>query len=170
MTAAPIFDPDEDKPVGGVATPVAAPASDGGGDAPPDFIPMSLDDARALLVREHDVAIGKDDPLLMEVTLHQAFLADFEKLLNLSQRKSNSVLLETGNSLAEVVENTLDSLKEKSVQDSIKSSFGLMTQVSEEITQLKAAMRRHRRWVIGMTFLSILACAVAVVILASVLR
>lgn len=46
----------------------------------PDGFGLSVDDVRALLVRKHDTAIPKDDPLLMVVTINQAFLEAQDRL------------------------------------------------------------------------------------------
>jgi hypothetical protein len=165
---APIFDP-SGRPVGdaGAAAPAIGATTSGatgptnGPVAPPsDFVPMSLDDARLLLVRGHKVAIGDDDPMLMMVTLHQAFCGDLDRLLSarLTQFSGqlDGLLKVTGNSLAEVVEQTLETLKDKTVKASLDQSFAL----AERQTLAMDALRRRMRWhgvLIG--FLSLLAAA-----------
>ena len=63
--SAPIFD-EGGNPVGTLgAAPTPVPADSG----EPSFQAMSLDDARAAMVREHGVALGRDDPILLSVTL-----------------------------------------------------------------------------------------------------
>lgn len=46
----------------------------------PDGFGLSVEDVRTLLARKHDAAIPKDDPLLMVVTIHQAFLEEQGRL------------------------------------------------------------------------------------------
>lgn len=40
----------------------------------PDGIGLSVEDVRAMLAKKHDLAVPKDDPLLMMVTIQNAFL------------------------------------------------------------------------------------------------
>lgn len=46
----------------------------------PDGIGLTVDEVRALLVKEHDVAVPKDDPALMYVTIMNAALTEEAKL------------------------------------------------------------------------------------------
>ncbi len=48
----------------------------------PEGVGLRLEDARTLLQSTHDSRVGLDDPLLMQVTLHNAFLADYQALLD----------------------------------------------------------------------------------------
>ncbi len=49
-----------------------------------DLKPMalSLEQAKALLAEKHNTTLEVDDPLLLLVTLHQAFLGDYELILS----------------------------------------------------------------------------------------
>lgn len=156
MTDAPIFDPSSGRPVGDAEAPAPAIGATASGAAapapapiapPPEFVPMSLDDARLLLVREHKVAIGDDDPMLMMVTLHQAFCADLDRLLSarLGQFSAqlDGLLKTTANGFAEVVEQTLESFKEKTVKASLDQSFALIEKQALAMNALRRRMRRH---------------------------
>ena len=46
----------------------------------PDGIGLTLDDVRALLAKEHETIVPKDDPMLMIVTLLNAYLGEVDKL------------------------------------------------------------------------------------------
>lgn len=46
----------------------------------PDGFGLSVEDVRALLARKHELAVPKDDPLLMVVTIHNAFLEEQDRL------------------------------------------------------------------------------------------
>src|SRR3546814_8562528 len=47
----------------------------------PTQLGLSLAEARRILADTHKAAVGDDDPILMAVTLHQAFIADYMNLL-----------------------------------------------------------------------------------------
>lgn len=46
----------------------------------PDGIGLSVDDVRALLARKHETSVPKDDPILMVVTILNAFLGRQDEL------------------------------------------------------------------------------------------
>lgn len=165
MSGTPIFDPEtgeilsEDQAAIGV-----------GGDQPPAIPVMSLDDARAALVREHGVAVGSDDPLLMVVTLHQGMLRDYEAMLRRHDEAIRGFLGATGNACAEAVDAVLISLKDKTVKASLDQAFALVERQAVAMDDLRRTMRRHRLVLSLLTALSVAACVLAVAILRSVIR
>ena len=46
----------------------------------PDGIGLSVEDVRALLARKHETSVPKDDPILMVVTILNAFLGRQDEL------------------------------------------------------------------------------------------
>ena len=46
----------------------------------PDGIGLSVEDVRALLARKHETSVPKDDPILMVVTILNAFLEEQQQL------------------------------------------------------------------------------------------
>jgi hypothetical protein len=139
-------------------------------DPPPVPEAMSLDDARALLVREHAVAVPPDDPLLMLVSLHRGFLADYERLLARHDRTIGGLLGATGTACAEAVEHVLDSLKDKTVKASLDQAFALVERQALAVEQMRRTMRRHALFHLLLTLLSITACLLALVIARSLTR
>lgn len=171
MSNPPIFDPDSGKAVtAGEALPQPHAVATGDGDAVPEFQPMSLDDARALMVRVHGVAIGKDDPILLGVTLHQGFCADHEKLLVRQSERIAAMLAETGNTLAEVVESTLDTLKEKTTQASLQNALALMAEQAKAMEILRRRLRRFGIFVSLLTLLSVASCGLVVALVSNLIR
>lgn len=141
-----------------------------GGDQPPAARAMSLDQARALLVRAHGVAVGTDDPILMLVSLHQGFVADYEAMLNGHDAAIRGFLGATGEACAEAVENVLASLKDKTVKASLDHAFALVERQEQAMTRLRAMMRRHLLVHALFTVLSLSGCAIAAALLFSLLR
>jgi len=173
MSTPPIFD-ESGRPVGNAeAVPshaAHAPSPDTSvfaTDTPPEFQAMSMEQARSLLSREHGISVGKDDPILMLVTLHQGMCADVNRLLAGYSRSIQAMLTETGNSYADVVEQTLESLKDKTVRASLEQSFELVA----SLTKATETMKR-RMWRFGMyhTFLVLITIASAVLALAVLLQ
>ena len=173
MTGAPIFD-ESGRPIGGAevsapatGTPETRPIALPDAPASPEFQPVSLDDARALLVREHRVAIGDNDPILLSVSLHQAFCGDLEKLLAHHTTRLEGLLQTTGNGFADVVEGTLETLRDKTVKASLDQSFALIAAQAEAMQTLR---RRMRRFGWFQTFLTLVSFATALLALAILAR
>jgi len=70
---------------------------------------MSMDEARALLHEVHKVGISEDDPILMLVTIHSAFLRDLEDQL----RRHNVASASTIGEALEAMRKTLDQETQK---------------------------------------------------------
>lgn len=60
---------------------------------------LSIDEARRLIADNHHVVVGNDDPILMAVTLHRAFMLDLEAVL----KRLNS---EAAAGIAEIIART----------------------------------------------------------------
>lgn len=153
MSGAPIFDPDTGQVL------------EAGGDRPPAPAVMSLDDARALLVREHNTAIGADDPLLMAVTMHQGFIGDYEAMLKRHDIAIKALLGATGEACAVAVEKVLDGLKDKTVRAGLEHAFGLVAEQGKNMDRLERAMRRHALLVGALTGLSGLVAGLSLAVL-----
>ena len=158
MNEAPNFDPETGE------------IEETGGDRPPVPAVMSLDEARALLVREHDTAIGADDPLLMSVTLHQGFFRDYEVMLKRHDAGIEAILGATGEACAAAVEQVLEGLKDKTVKASLEQAFALVSEQSRNMERLDATLRRLR-WFYGIcTVVCVAACILSFSILFAVLK
>ncbi|EPY00133.1 hypothetical protein [Magnetospirillum fulvum] len=140
------------------------------GDTPPPVPAMSLDEARAMLVREHGVAIGSDDPLLMLITLHQGMLRDYERMLARHDAAIAAILGTTGAACADAVETVLASLKDKTVKASLDQAFALVERQALAMEDLRRALRSHRRVTALLTTLSLAGCVLALTILFSIVR
>ncbi len=139
-------------------------------DRPPLPDVMSLDDARAVLVREHGVAIGDDDPILMAVTLHQGFVQDLDRLLARHSEGVSALLAATGNSYADTVEKVLESLKDKTVKASLEQSFALIAEQTKAMETLRRRMRRHGLYHTLLSFVTLGTLVLALAILSHIIR
>jgi hypothetical protein len=141
-----------------------------GGAAPPAHTAMSLDDARAMLVREHGVAIGGNDPILMLVTLHQGMVRDYEAMLKRHDGAIQGFLATTGEACAQAVENVLAGLKDKTVKASLDQAFALVERQAQNMDRLERTMRRHRLIISLLTLLSMTGCGLAFALLFLIAR
>lgn len=170
----PIFD-ENGRPLGDAgASPHSAdphlPMPTPGTDEPPEFQAMSLDEARAAMVREHGVAVGKDDPILLAVTLHQGFCADLNKLLGRHADRISSLLAATGNSYAEAVERMLESFKDQTVQASIQHALALMADQTKATETLRRRLRRYALYFTLLTTVTVTAAVLALAVLLHAIR
>lgn len=78
----------------------------------PDGIGLTLDEVRSLLATKNSITVSSDDPILMMVTLLNAFLTEEEKLLDRHRKALTSVLTDKTDSYVKAVEQATASLSE----------------------------------------------------------
>lgn len=140
------------------------------GNEPEASAVMSLDDARAMLVRVHQTAISTDDPLLMSVTLHQGFIRDYQAMLRQHDGGIKAILGATGEACAQAVETVLAGLKDKTVTASLEQAFALVAEQARNMDRLDITLRRHRRFYGFCALVCVTACALSFAILFAILR
>ena len=69
-----------------------SPSSIGHEVSIPDGIGLSLDEVRALLAKKHETIVAQDDPVLLLVTLLNAYVHEFEKLLDKHNKATVKVM------------------------------------------------------------------------------
>lgn len=93
------------------ATPEAADA-DAQQQILPDGIGLSVEDVSAMLHRQHGISVPKDDPLLMQVTIHNTFLTEQQKLQKRHEKALAAFMGEQTNAHVEAVKNSVGQLTE----------------------------------------------------------
>lgn len=78
----------------------------------PDGIGLTLDKVRSLLATKNSITVSSDDPILMMVTLLNAFLTEEEKLLDRHRKALTSILTDKTDNYVKAVEQTTASLSE----------------------------------------------------------
>lgn len=111
----------------------------------PDGIGLTLNEVRALLAAKNSVTVTPDDPILMMVTLLNAFLAEEERLLERHRKALTSILADRTDHYIQAVEQTTASLGESLSSSSLsemKKIFvehdGTMNRFRSSITWLAA--------------------------------
>jgi hypothetical protein len=111
----------------------------------PDGIGITIEDVRSLLATKNSVSVSPDDPILMMVTLLNAFLTEEEKLLNRHRRALTTILADRTDHYVQAVEQTSASLGESLSSSSLSEikkifveHYGMMNQFRCSITWLAA--------------------------------
>lgn len=78
----------------------------------PDGIGLSLEEVRMLLAMKNSASVSPDDPILMVVTVLNAFLSEEEKLLDRHRKALTAILTERTDGYIKSVEKTATHLGE----------------------------------------------------------
>ena len=136
----------ENKPVSGNGAQAPDPAApstekasvgatrDNDGDKSPRA--LSMEDAKNILVKMHEFHVDKDEALLMEVTLHQAFFDAYERMLDHHRQAVRTVMENTVGSGVKDILGMVEKLRSGTLKDSLE---GFAEQV-RQYKQLKTDM------------------------------
>ncbi len=108
----------------------------------PDGIGLTLEDVRALLARQHNTVVGADDPVLMLVTLHNAFLGEYEKVLDRHNKAITALLVEKTDAYVSGVLHATEGLAAQLSAASVDT----VQRVLQEHTSALRAFRLHLAW------------------------
>jgi len=118
------------------------------GDSPsavPDGIGLDLESVRILLVQKHATVVDPDDPVLMLVTLQNAFLAEYEKLLDRHNKALTAILADkTDGYVAEVLTATKGLAKDfskasvENIRTTLQGHVAALTTFRQNLTWLAA--------------------------------
>jgi hypothetical protein len=111
----------------------------------PNGIGLTIDGVRYLLATKNSVSVSPDDPILMMVTLLNAFLTEEEKLMDRHRKALTSILADRTDHYVQAVEQTTANLGESLSSSSlseIKKIYvehdGTMNRFRSSITWLAA--------------------------------
>ena len=145
----------------------------GNGEAAPPPAGLTLADAKELLLRKHKAHVDDDDALLMEVTLHEAFLGDYERMLEHHRKAVRTVMEESAKSTVETIRKAAEGLRSETLESSVRDK---MAQVGEYaarcekakdglLSEMSLTMKRHLFAHGALTFASGVFCLVTVLVL-----
>lgn len=126
----------------------------------PAFTPITKDQVRALLMAEHNVAVGEDDPILMSVTLHTAFMDDLVRALA-EHRQAQADAFDTAvvgvvGSVTEASQKLRDAL----LDGAVRSVLNGVAQQSEALGKLQSKTKSQ---LIAQSVLTVLTWAAVIV-------
>ena len=120
--------------------------------AVPDGIGLDLKSVRTLLAQKHATVVDPDDPVLMLVTLQNAFLAEYEKLLDRHNKALTAMLAEKTDGY---VSGVLSATKGLAKDFSAASVETIRTILQGHVSAL-AAFRQNLTWLAAIVIISAL--------------
>jgi len=118
----------------------------------PDGIGLDLESVRTLLAQKHATVVDPDDPVLMLVTLQNAFLAEYEKLLARHNKALTAMLAEkTDGYVSGVLSATKGLAKELST-----ASVENIRKILQGHVSTLAAFRQNLTWLAAIVIISAL--------------
>ncbi|GAB3437242.1 hypothetical protein [Insolitispirillum peregrinum] len=170
--AGPIDWLNEDEGAAGPEPELPVPPLAGAGEKPeaPASAALTVEEARALLLRLHGVAVPEGDPLLMIVTLFARVLQDYEALLARHDKDMAAAIGTSATAAAKAVDESLETLKDKTVRAGINGTLALVERQGVAVEKTMVAIRKVRTSIAVLTVLTWLASGVSVTLLWSILK
>lgn len=102
------------------------------------FEPISKQEVRTLLMSEHGVAVGEDDPILMAVTLHTAFMGDLVRCLEMHRSAQNESFESAVVGVVASVTESANKLRDALLDGAVRSVLNGVAQQSEALGTLQS--------------------------------
>ena len=131
----------------------------------PTQLGLSLAEARRILADTHKAAVGDDDPILMAVTLHQAFIADYMNLLAEHRAALKRDVAGIVSASAEMIDESAGKLRDDLLNTAVKNVIASVAEQAEKAGLIKLHMRSLFKSIAVLTGVSVLAAAIAVIAL-----
>lgn len=106
----------------------------------PDGVGLSLEEVRTLLAVKNSTSVSPDDPILMIVTVLNAFLAEEEKLLDRHRKALTSILTERTDGYVKAVEQTTSHLGESLSSGSAKEMSRLFSENTVRMERFNSSL------------------------------
>lgn len=106
----------------------------------PDGVGLSLEEVRTLLAVKNSTSVSPDDPILMIVTVLNAFLAEEEKLLDRHRKALTAILTERTDGYVKAVEQTTTHLGERLSSGSAKEMSRLFSENTGRMERFNSSL------------------------------
>lgn len=106
----------------------------------PDGIGLTLDDVRALLAKEHETIVPKDDPMLMIVTLLNAYLDEVDKLHARHGKALAALMAGKTDAYVKGVQGATDALAAQLSASSVEGIRKVFAEHAGQLQSLKSGM------------------------------
>lgn len=126
-------------------------------DQADDF--SGLEAIRLRLMQEHGQTVDAGDPVLMLFTLHEAFLADYERLLARRNGEAAAGIEAAGRKFTQEVRKSIDAFREDALTEGLATQ---VRQVSALTKQATGVGRRTKRLNLLFTVVNVIAAVIAV--------
>ncbi|WP_031485843.1 hypothetical protein [Maridesulfovibrio frigidus] len=103
--------------------------------------PLTIQKVRELIAEKHNILLDENDPILMLVTVHRAFLDEFEEVIkNHDQKLSEDMNVHVLAFTTEVRKAT-NTLLSKGVKTSVENCLSVVSQHQQEMTSFLVSIR-----------------------------
>jgi len=102
---------------------------------------LSIAGARQLILAKHKVAVGEDDPVLMMVTLHSAFLDEMDRVY---RQHADALAVGYSKALqdgAQSISAAVQTLRDEMLHGAVKSVLAGVAQHAESVALIKQKFR-----------------------------
>ena len=123
---------------------------------PHDVIGLSLDEVRNLIMQKNNEVIGLDDPLLMMVTINNAFLTEYEKLLEKHNKAISAIMSAKTEGYIKTVKGSVEKLTEELSSTSVAAIGETIQKIFHEQTLTLNNFTHNIKWIAAIIALSAL--------------
>lgn len=106
----------------------------------PDGVGLSLSEVQNILNTRHNISVSPDDPLLMVVTILNAFLSETDKLHLRHGKALSAIMADKTDAYVLGVQQATDSLAEQLSASSMEGISKLFAEHAEKLQNFKNAM------------------------------
>ncbi len=106
-----------------------------------DGIGMSIEYVRALIAKENEVIIDKDDPILLMVTILNAFFHEHEKVQEKYMIALKNLYSDQVNDFVETIQESTDKVEEKLRAISTEGLIKIYESQNKRMAELQAQLR-----------------------------
>ena len=127
--------------------------------------PITLDQLKHRILQNHGMAIGDDDPILVQHTMHCIFIENLQEALVQNQRRVEEIVATASDKTGETVKSVLEVLKNETLDSSLKQTLERFGLEAEKIAGIKQSMNRLRTIIIALTVFSWIALSLNFLVL-----
>jgi len=124
--------------------------------------PLTIQKVRELIAEKHSILLDENDPILMLVTVHRAFLDEFEIMLSQQRSKTEKDMNQHVTIFASEVRKSTNSLLSKAVKANIDNCLSVINEHQETMSGFLSTIK-------GMAILSVVMFILSLITAVSVI-
>ena len=145
-------------------------ASDDNAGGLPAMPGLSLEEVRALISERIGLSVGRDDPVLAVYVLHEAFIREYEAMLERHDATLTALFEQSVMSWTEGVSRQVEAFTDQLLSQGMQDRMAQLGEHARVAADLVTRTRRLAFWMAGLAALSCVGAAVAVFALFLILR
>ncbi|WP_031480006.1 hypothetical protein [Maridesulfovibrio frigidus] len=103
--------------------------------------PLTIQKVRELIAEKHNILLDENDPILMLVTVHRAFLDEFESMLSQQRIKTEKDMNQHVANFASEVRKSTNSLLSKAVKANIDNCLSVISAHQETMSDFLSKVK-----------------------------